>query len=337
MTSQVFRDYPPAVKVLIIKLGALGDVVMASPMIRKIQDSHAGAEIWLLTTPPFLGVFKGWPKLRVRVLPRKGLRAMLQTVCWIRGMQFEVVYDLQSNDRTTLMLALSGIPRRVGNLTHFPYTHHPPTTYRCEIHIFERMNQVLESARLGAASPTPWLPITQEGREKVAAWLAEKNLGDGAFVVMHAHASAKWQSKCWPYFGQLARNLEDRGYRVVWAGAGTDAQGNAELAKLAGIDATDHFSINELAELGRHAHFAVTNDSGPMHVLSCADIPVYAFFGPTSVVQSHAIGNRDRVLMHPVSCSPCYLPVCPAEKRHACLDNLSLEQVIERLASDGLI
>ena len=99
----------------------------------------------------------------------------------------------------------------------------------------------------------------------------------------------------------------------------------------------DAFSVRGLAELGRRARFAVTNDSGPMHVLSCAGIPLYAFFGPTSVARSHALGQRQRVLVHPVPCSPCWLPVCPPSRAHACMQGLTPGSVIERLIRDGLL
>jgi ADP-heptose:LPS heptosyltransferase len=74
-----------------------------------------------------------------------------------------------------------------------------------------------------------------------------------------------------------------------------------------------------------------------MHVLSCAGIPVYAFFGPTNVERSHALGQRQRALLHPVPCSPCFLPVCPPSRGHACLLGLTPERVIERLVEDGLL
>ena len=135
----------------------------------------------------------------------------------------------------------------------------------------------------------------------------------------------------------LAQRLEESGVRVVWLGAGHDAPRNRALSQHAGIDATDAFGVRELAELGRHALFAVTNDSGPMHVLSAAGIPVYAFFGPTNWRRNHALGQADRVLGHPVDCSPCSLGVCPPERGHACLAGVTAEAVLARLSSDGLI
>lgn len=324
-------------KILIIKLSALGDVILSTPFIQGIQQQHPGDEIHLLTTPPFAGLFNDWPGLKVTAFPRKGLLELYKTVRWMRRERFDICYELQANDRTGLMLRFSRIPRVVSSRIAYPATHHPEQPYRREIHIFDRLNQVMEAGGMHAVEPQPWLPVSDAGRAKVDAWLATHGLNGHPLVLMHAFASARWQSKCWPYFGELAQMLEGRGCKVVWIGAGTDAEGNRRLSQQVGIDATNQFSINELVELGRRSRFAITNDSGPMHVLSCSAIPVYAFFGPTNWTQSHALGQQTRVLTHPVVCSPCFLPQCPPERAHACLAQISPDQVLERLVGDGLV
>lgn len=324
-------------KVLIIKLGALGDVILATPFIQRIQQQHADAEVYLLTTPAFSGLFKNWPHLRVQAFPRTGFLSLLRAVRWIRSQRFDVCYDLQSNDRSWRLLAACGIPRVVASRTNFPATHYPARPYQREVHIFERLNAVMAAGGLAAAEPKAWLPVSDGERAKVEAWLAEHQLSNKPFVVMHAHASPRWQSKRWPYFAELAAVITARGMAIIWAGAGSDAKGNRLLASRVGVDASNAFSINELVALASQAKFAVTNDSGPMHVFSCADIPVYAFFGPTNPLQSHAVGQAARVLSHPVACSPCLLPVCPADKHHECLQALKLDEVVMRLMGDGML
>ena len=63
-----------------------------------------------------------------------------------------------------------------------------------------------------------------------------------------------------------------------------------------GIDATAVFSVTQLAIIGSRARFALTNDSGPMHVLSASGIPVFALFGPSDWRRNHALGQAARVL-----------------------------------------
>jgi len=323
-------------KVLIIKLGALGDVIMATALIRRIQEHHPDDELWLLTTPAFAPLFADWAGLQVAAFPRKGMLAMLRLLGWIRRRRFGRVYDLQANDRTGVICALSGIPERVGNHPRYPYNIHPPLRWDQRSHIFERMNAVLESAGITPAEPRPWLPLRAAGRIRVAEWLSRHDLRDASFAVMHAGASPGWPSKCWPHYAELACALAERGLTTVWLGAGTDAAGNAALAARTGIDATDAFSIAELAELGRHARFALTNDSGPMHALAASGVPLYAFFGPTDWRRNHALGQGERVLRNEEPCTACGARDRATRRDHTCLPGISAARVLERLAADGL-
>jgi len=136
--------------VLIIKLGALGDVVMSTSLIKQIQSFHSADRLFLLTTKPFNTIFHAWSGLSVHTVKRMGLLNNLNAVAWIRSKHFSSVYDLQSNDRSGLYCALSGIPTRIGNHPRYPYTIHPKDPYFGQCHIYKRMLEVLESAGIPA-------------------------------------------------------------------------------------------------------------------------------------------------------------------------------------------
>lgn len=311
-------------EILIIKFGALGDIVMSTPLIAAIQRRHPHDLIHLLTAPPFAPIFAAWPRLRVRTSPRRGLRNTARNLRWIRGLACSRIYDLQGNHRSALLCALSGSRLRVGNHTHFPYTHHPPERWRGQCHIFERMTEVLAAAGVGGVERAPYLPIGDAERDATRAWRRAQGLVDRGFVLLHAGASATRGDKRWPYFESLGRRLNGIGLCPVWVGAGDDAGENRRLCAAAGgVDATDAFSIPALAELGRHARFAVTNDSGPMHVLAASAIPVFGLFGPSDWRRNHAIGQRECVIASPE----------PSDG----LDRISCEAVWERLGDSGLL
>lgn len=323
-------------KALVIKLGALGDVVMATPIIDVIVRAHQREEVWLLTTPAYAPLLREWPGVRIRTFDRHSLRGLFGVIAWIRRSGFDRIYDLQSNDRSAVICALAGVRERVGNHTRFPYTHHPRERWRGQSHIFERMNEVLASAGLPRGGERPLLPATSEESERVAHWLQGHRLAPAGYAVLHAGCSPAWPTKRWPHFGELAAMLEGRGVRAVWAGAATDAGVNRALAARAGIDATGCFSFTELAELGRRARFALTNDSGPMHILSASGIPVYAFFGPTDWRRNHALGQRDRVIASEAPCAGCRRRRREAAD-HTCLSGIPACDVLDRLQRDGLL
>lgn len=324
-------------RTLIIKVGALGDVVLCTPQIARILEHHPD-EVWLLTSPPFVPLFAGHPRLRVVAFARQGARAMWSALRWVRRQRFTTVYDLQGSDRTRALTRLSGAGVRVGIAPRWIYTHTPPSDDIRE-HVFPRLNRLIESAGLPAAEPRPQLWPAQSERQRVIETLAKEGLTDQSFVVLHAGSSARWPSKRWEqdHFVALARGIEATGLRVIWIGGPDEVEINRVLAAQVGYDLTGAFSIPGLAELARLARFAVVNDSGPMHLLSAAGIPVYAFFGPTDWRRHHAVGQGERIFVHPVECSPCYLSECPPARAHRCLVEITPEQVLERLRRDGVM
>lgn len=318
-------------RILVIKQGALGDVIMATALIEAILGAHPAASVTLLTTPAFAALFEGWDRLAVHALPRRG--AFWRTLRWMRAGGFARVYDLQGNDRTGVLCALSGIPERVGNHTRFPYTHHPRTRWTGQCHIFERMNEVLAAAGVAPATPLPQLPCTPAARAAVAAFRAAHGLVDGAYVVLHAGASPTRPAKCWPGFGGLAERFAAAGLGVVWLGGGPDRARNAALAAAhGGIDATDRFSIPQLAELARHGRCAVTNDSGPMHACAASGVPVFGLFGPSDWRRNHALGQREWV----IACTDL-VPAYAGRRCADCLADLDVETVWRRIVDSGVI
>lgn len=314
-------------KILIIKTGALGDVIIATGPVRRIMENHAGEEVWLLTAPPYDEIFSAWENLNVVSFKRRGFLETIRTVCWIWRGNFSRVYDLQSNDRTALLCLLSFIPERVGNHPRIPYTLHPPMPYDRITPIFHRLHEVLDAAGLVGQRYTPELPVSSADRQYVQDFIRGQNLSDSRLVLIHAGASERHPQKCWPHFLSLATTLEQHGYRVLWIGSDSERAGNSGLAKHAGMNVSGLFTINQLAELGKHAVFALTNDSGPMHVLATAGIPVYAFFGPTNWRRHHAVGQEQNVISAGETDGGEFRPVA--------LDQIPAEMVIRRLRQDG--
>ena len=328
----------PSDRILIIKLGALGDVILALPHVRRIVEAHPDAQITLLTAPGYADIAATEPGVSVVTFRRRGFLEMSRLLAWLRRQRFGLVYDLQGSLRSRIMTRVSGAARRVGRRPDPAYTDVPAATGR-RLHAFDELNRLLDCAGIERAAPQLQLDCGASARARVADWLREHAVQDKRLVLLHAGSSERWLSKRWgeQHYLELARLLEARRCRVVWIGGEAERELNRRLSAAAGLDATDAFDFRQLIALGQRAAFAVVTDSGPMHILAAAGLPVYAFFGPTDWRRSHALGQQDRVLTNPVPCSPCHLPVCPPEKRHACLDGIMPAAVVARLESDGVL
>ncbi|UCC57519.1 MAG: glycosyltransferase family 9 protein [Gammaproteobacteria bacterium] len=323
-------------RVLVIKLGALGDVVLASAHIRCIVEAYPDARVTLLTTPGCSELLQGQSGLEVVAFRRRGFAEMWRVLTWLRRSRFAVVFDLQGSLRSRIMTRVSGACRRIGREPGFAYTHALPAGGDRK-HAFDELNDLLASQGIDVAAPQAWLAIPEDANNRMDAWLDHHDLQTAKLVLMHAGSSHRWPSKRWEtaHYAGLAQDLERRGYKVIWIGGEEDKDINRQLAGYAGIDATGQFSFIRLAALGRRACFAVVNDSAPMHLLAASGIPVYAFFGPTDWERSHASGQAQHVLHNAVDCSPCYRRMCPPERSHACLSGITPAMVIDRLERDG--
>jgi ADP-heptose:LPS heptosyltransferase len=328
----------PSDRILVIKLGALGDVILSMPHIRQIVAAHPDADITLLTAPEYADIVAGEPGLAVTAFRRRGLVEMSRLLAWLRRQRFGTVYDLQGSLRSRIMTRVSGGRRRIGRRADAAYTHAPAAAGKT-LHAFDELNRLLECAGIEPAVPRLDFEAGAPAREMADGWLLAHGIEGARLVLVHAGSSERWLSKRWDekHYLDLAQLLEARHCRVLWIGAAADRELNRRLSSVAGLDATGAFDFRQLVALGQQAAFAVVSDSGPMHILAAAGLPVYAFFGPTDWRRSHAPGQKGRVLTNPVPCSPCYLSVCPPQNRHRCLDAISAADVIARLEHDGLL
>ena len=103
--------------VLVIKLGALGDVILSLPHITRIVESFPQSRVTLLTAPEYRELVALVPGLEVVAFPRKGFIAMLQLMRWLLGRRFRIVFDLQGSLRSRIMTLLTRASSVVSNQT----------------------------------------------------------------------------------------------------------------------------------------------------------------------------------------------------------------------------
>lgn len=318
-------------KVLIIKLGALGDIITSTAIINQISLHHEKDEVILLTSHSFKNLFTDFTKINVKSFNRKGLFNTIKTISWIRKQKFDRIYDLQSNDRTTIYCALSGCAFCAGNHPRYPYKAHPESKYQGECHSFDRLNQILESVNIKKAEPLPFLPVPDYTVQEISKWLTRREVTGKPYVLFHAGSSPMHKNKRWPHFLKIAEILKST-YTIIWIGGEDDKEINAQLSSHTGIDATNAFNILGLVELGKRAKFAVTNDSAPMHILSCSGIPVFGLFGPTYARRTHALGQLQNVIIANDTLARDDHDFVPQD-----ISNISVDMVLEKLGDQNLI
>lgn len=292
MARQAINPGDEARKVLVIKLSALGDFVLAMGAMRKIREHHPSARITLLTTPPFESFAKACPyfdKVETDGRPKdtSGTTSLLRR---LRSEKYDIIYDLQNSGRTgKYFQALRPKPPLwSGNVSGCAFPHQTP--HRANMHSIERLAEQISLAgigpeagyELGEAPMADFSWVETALRNPPRLNPAYFSLNSGQFALLIPGSSAHRVAKRWPEenYVELAREIAAAGVTPVVIGGKSESAigglvGRAVPQAKNLCTRTDLFQV---ISLGKHALFSVGNDTGPMHMATLAGSPGVALF-----------------------------------------------------------
>jgi lipopolysaccharide heptosyltransferase II len=339
-------------RVLIVRLSALGDVIQGIPCLVALKESFPDWQVSWLTEAPNAPVLAGHPHLHRLFLLERGWRRgaapfnpanlargganFLATWKAIRAERFDVAIDLQGLFKSGLWSLLSGARRRVGH----GGTREFADTFLTEIvsdrptfdPAYPLLERYLDPARhLGADPAKARYALPPAPAEAAAA--ADLLLGaarDARPRVALCPWSA-WPSKNWPLenWRALASALAREAHVLVLGGPENAPEAAARLDGLEGVDnLVGRTPLPVLAEVLRRCRLAIGPDSGPLHLANATDGPrVLMLFGSTSRRRSGPWGAGHRALARDLDCQPCFRRVCPLGHQD-CLRRLSTDTVL---------
>lgn len=269
-------------RILVIKLGALGDIVLALGPFAAIRRTHPRAHITLLTTAPFVdflrpsGYFDSfWVDDRPAYYQPSRWWALRRR---LRGGRFDKVYDLQTSDRSGWYFRLMGPgvrPLWSGIARGCSHPHANPE--RDFMHSIERQNEQMAMAGVSDVPKTSLAWIT--------AQIDRFGLGD-RFCLIVPGGAAHRSVKRWPTenYGALAAQLASTGTQPVILGTVNEEPLAAVIRASCGdaINLIGQTSLTEIAALAGVARGAVGNDTGPMHMIAAAGCPSVVLFSGAS-------------------------------------------------------
>ncbi|MEZ5953317.1 MAG: glycosyltransferase family 9 protein [Hyphomonas sp.] len=292
-----------AKEVLVIKLSALGDFVLALGAMKAVREFHPSARITLLTTPPFEDFASHCPYFdRVETDGRPAtMKATTALLSRLRKANYDIVYDFQTSGRTkNYFTALSKTgkgPLWSGHHEKAAFFHDNPD--RGTMHSIDRLAEQLAVA--GVAPDGRWnvvnfpKPDLSWVRPKLrnAPRLQPAYFGlEEPYMLLIPGASEHREAKRWPVenYAELARRIADAGATPAIIGSKAEGQLALEIMKREKrvkslVTRTDLFQIVTLAE---KAAFVVGNDTGPMHMAAIAGAPGVALFATNESNPDHA-------------------------------------------------
>jgi ADP-heptose:LPS heptosyltransferase len=290
-------------EVLVIKLSALGDFVLALGAMKAVRDFHPSARITLLTTPPFEEFARVCPYFDVVESDGRpeGLKATAALIQRVRKARYDIIYDFQTSDRTrNYFTALS----RSGRAPLWS-GHHPKAAFfhdnpgRATMHSIDRLAEQLVVAGVGpkggwppGKAPVPDLSWVRPRLGNTPRLNPEYFGIKPPYVLLIPGASAHREAKRWPAgnYAALAKRFADAGVMPVILGGKAEGSVVHEIVRLEPrarslVTRTDLFQIVTLAETAR---LAIGNDTGPMHMATLAGAPGIALFALTESNPDHS-------------------------------------------------
>lgn len=252
-------------KILVIKLGALGDIVQAMPPAAAIRAHHPDAEIVLLTTAPYELLARQAPYFDAvwtddRPRSPTGLLRLRQRLCVAR---FDRVYDFQTRPRTAVyfwLMRSCGRPEWSGIAPGASHPHRSPGRNR--MHTLDRQEEQL---RLAGITAPIGLPDLSWAALDIARFGVPKD-----YVLLIPGGALHRPEKRWPIenYAALAARLAAGGLVPVVVGGAAERPLGRAIAAAAPItrDLTGETEFGHIVSLGQGARRAIGNDTGPMHL-----------------------------------------------------------------------
>jgi len=340
-------------KVLIVKVSALGDIVHALPVLAFLKSADPGITIDWLVEEPFAPLLDGHPllrnvvKLRTRAWRKSGSATVAgeiwQIVRELRRERYDVVLDLQGNSKSGFFTLLSGAPRRFGfaSAAVREWPNLLATNRRVPIgpgeqHISDRSLTIAAAAFPAGTQRLPAgpLPVAEASAAKVERMLRERGIAGRKLIVVHYGTT--WATKLWPIecWQRLAASLvQDDRLRLLLTWGGDEEKAAAESicsATRGKAMVWPRGTLADLVALMQAADLVVGGDTGPVHIAAAVGTPTVSLFRVTDGNRNGPRGPRHVRLQSPLDCSPCLRKTCPRDAE--CGSSISVESVREAVA-----
>jgi heptosyltransferase-1 len=311
-------------RILIVRLGAMGDVVHALPAVTALRAALPAAHIgwaieerWapllcssddcaargpqmpLVDAIHFVNT-KAW---RTAPLSDETWAEVRGTLGAMRAARYDVAIDFQGATKSAMVAAASGAANRVGNGRPWERLAAVLYSHPVEVHSAHVVEQALELASVVAQQHLHYIPPTLPRDAEDERWateeLARRGLAAGKRAFALLNPGAGWGAKQWPAarYGEVARALAAAGVAsLVNHGPTEQALAEEVVRASGGAAAAIECSISELIALTRRAALVIGGDTGPLHLAAALEVPVVALYGPTDPKRTGPFGTREVVL-----------------------------------------
>ncbi len=319
--------------ILVIKLRAIGDVLLSTIVLRNLRLAFPESRIDFLVERSAADIVRGHPDVNGTVVYDRSSMSGLDLIRLVRKKKYDLVLDLFGNPRTALVTFLSRAPWRVGyRFRGRTYAYNIVVSPRGgHVHNTQFNLDALTAIGVDILDRTLSCSPTAADFENVDRFLAEAGLTGQTMVALNNGGG--WYTKRWgpEHFAALGDRLSERyaaAIVLIW-GPGEEAEARDIASRMSSRPfIPPPTTLMQLGALLKRCMMLVTNDSGPMHIAAAMGTPVLGIFGPTNPALQGPYGEGHAVVRNEtLTCLGCNLTSCPIG--HPCMIGLTVDTVLD--------
>lgn len=317
--------------ILIIDLMGIGDIVCLTPFIKALKKSNRFDSIYgcfpkvstelsknlveldgYIVHESYLKTIKEVNKLNIDtiIIPGWGLRHSIIAL-FTRFMVLGFLNDLTFTNEYINSFMLEGVGVDSTKIPKHSYD-------MSKLHLAQRSNAILDYFNM---KPVP--NVIQYNSSSLSTTQDD-------YIVIHA--SAKYIGRRWAIerYRDVAQLILNNNYvsKVFLIGGKEDIEQYATISSGNIINLAGRQSLAETQQLLKKAKFFLGNDSGPMHIASFSEIPLFSLMGPNLPVISGSNSSLGYNFFHKQDCSPCNQKEC--QFNYKCINSISVDEVFNK-------
>lgn len=345
--------------ILVIRLGAMGDIIQVMPAVKCLKTAFPSAHLTWLVEDKLADLVKGFPDVdEVITFPRRQWQACLKrpTRCFtmvsafqtflgkLREREYDVALDFHGNFRSGLLTHLCNAKIKIGFSPGYckefnaVFTGVHVTPPQKKMHRVDKYLSLLRGLGIEAIYQRPSFSIPDADRLFIDHYLRDNRLNQKPIAIIHPGTSLFGKYKRWPLenYARLAdRLIQEFGYSVVFTWGPLEYQMARDIVSSMRCHATiacKTSSILQLIALLQRARLYIGGDTGPTHLASCLGVPTIAIFGPKDP-QVYAPYDKNAVVVRKdIPCSPCSRRTCD---NVICITAITPEDVLDRVSKSN--
>ncbi len=320
--------------VLIMKPGAIGDLLHLTPVIRALITRSPKARISILVSSnATASLFRDNPYVHETIVfdktgEHRSLAALLRLRRRIRDGRYDLVINFQRSNLKAWFLASAAFPCRL--LVY----------HKAKARVVHAVVNHLETvAPLGITTTDLDLELfTSADDESFAEGLLDGPEYDGKKIIC-LNPGASNRIKCWSTdrFASLAdRLIDELDAKVLIVGGGDErdlADSICAGMRNRPLDMLGKLTLTQLGAVLKRCDVLVSGDTGPMHLATAVKTPVAALFGAIDPNRTGPVGKGHRVIRHAeVKCVPCNAKSCTNPVYLECMEKITVDEVFSTVS-----